>query len=242
MHTDPTGAALPAPPSAAAALQSLARAASRRSFLGHGLAAAAVPAVVALAGSPAKAQSSGNLPSLYPGLNKRSFAEIRTDENTHVTIVQSAITSLGGIPRPKPTFRNLTTSNQAAFANLSATFENLGVQAYFGAAPAIFNPNVFAVAASIAFVEAYHSGYLNTLLNRPIVPNAATYATPATIEQVVTAASPFIASLNDNGQFPATFSMTPSAANDIAILNFSLILEYLEAEFYNLNVARLFNY
>lgn len=160
--------------------------------------------------------------------------------STHVAILQAAIQSIGGTPRPKPTFQNLSMRNATFFANLSATFENLGVMAYFGAAGSISNPAVLAVAASIAFVEAYHSGYLNTLLNRPIVPNGATYASPATVQQVVSAATPYIASLNDNGQFPATFDPTPSPANDIAILNFALILEYLEAEYYNINVPRFF--
>ena len=50
--------------------------------------------------------------------------------------------------------------------------------------------------------------------------------------------SPFIQDLN--GGPPAAFSLTPSAANDIAILNFVLVIEHLENEFYNLNVPRFF--
>jgi len=214
---------------------------SRRSFLSRGLAAAAVPAVIAAASSTSRAASnlSRQLPSYYPNSTARNFGEIQADENSHVDILTFAVTSLGGTPRPKPTFQGINFTTVKNFLNLSITFENTGAGAYFGAAPLIFNPDVFAVAASIAFTESYHSGFLNTLGNKPILPNGLTYFTPLTKADVVARLTPFISSLN--GGPPVDFdTTTKSPDNDIAILNFALVAEYLEREFYNINVPRIF--
>ena len=214
---------------------------TRRTFFKKS-AAVAAPAAVAImaAAETASAQrvTSRSLPNLYPGWNARNFAEIRKDENTHVAFLVNA---LGSQARPKPTFKNLTVpaNNPLLFAANSAVFENTGVGAYLGAAGAIFDKaSYLAPAAQILTVEAYHSGYLNTLINYPIVLGGSSFGTPFTLEQVVANASPFIASLN--GGPALSFSTTPSAANDIAILNFALALEYLEAEYYNINVSTFF--
>ena len=214
---------------------------SRRSFLGRGLAGAAVGTAGVLASSKS-ADAATSLPSLYTGEAKRFFQELQLDEATHVNILVTAIRSLGGTPRPFPTFTGIQGLSATTFLQTAVAFENTGVGAYFGAGQYIQNPNVMAVGLSIALVEAYHSGFLNTTANATtLIPNGLTYAVPLTLAQVTAAATPYITSLNDNGMFPATFSTTPSAANDIAILNFALLLEYLEAAFYFYNVPRLFS-
>jgi hypothetical protein len=167
---------------------------------------------------------------------KATFSDIRRHENAHVAFLVNA---LGAAARPKPTFQNLLQPNFRLFVQTSQALENTGVGAYLGAAPVILSRAYLAAAGSIALIEARHAGWLNSFVDVPITTNVygveQSFETPLTAAQVVALASPFIASLN--GGPPVDYSTTPSAANDIAILNFALALEYLEAEFYNLNVA-----
>ncbi|QEH39249.1 hypothetical protein OJF2_78640 (plasmid) [Aquisphaera giovannonii] len=210
----------------------------RRSFFRRGAAAAAA-AVAAYAGREAfgAGTNPNYLPSLYRGQNALEFQAIRTHENAHVTFLVNA---LGTYARPKPTFVNLVQPNLLAFAQTSKALENTGVGAYLGAAPVIYSRDYLAAAGSIMTIEARHAGYLDVLLNEIMTTNVygdeQSFEMALSIEQVVDLAGPFIADLN--GGPPLTFSTTPSPSNDVAILNFALALEYLEAEFYNVNVPR----
>jgi hypothetical protein len=207
---------------------------SRRAFLGGG-ALAAAGAIVGLTGGEAQADDRDHHIS-----TARQFRAIQAHENDHVKFVVSA---LGDSARPKPTFQNLKAKNRAAFFAQSQALENTGVGAYLGAAPVLFSRANLAAAGSIALIEARHSGYLNNLLGalttRNVLGQNQTFERPLTITEVTRMAAPFIADLN--GGPALTFSPTPSAENDIAILNFALALEYLEAEFYNLNVPLFFD-
>ncbi len=210
----------------------------RRAFVRGGLAAAAAVAGASLLPSRAAAADSDKLPNLYPNWNAFLFQSITAHEVAHVDTIKGLITQLGGTPRPSPTFKNLLQPNLVAFGTVSKALENTGVGAYLGAAPIIFQRNVLAAAGSIATIEARHAGYLNVLFNEFHTTNIfgaeQIFERALTVQEVVDSASPFITGLN--GGPPLTFAATPSRANDIAILNFALALEYLERDFYNLNV------
>jgi hypothetical protein len=200
----------------------------RRRFLRFGGVAAGA-AAVALSGGEALAQS---VPATGP---RQQMSLVRRHENDHVAFL---VAGLGAAARPKPTFQGLQQANLNSFLTVAAALENTGVGAYLGAAPAIFDPGYLGAAASIALVEARHAGFFNSLRSKPMTLNALgselSFDEAFTVAQVTNAAGGFIASLN--GGPPLSYSTTRSAANDIDILNFALGLEYLEAEFYNVNV------
>lgn len=229
----------------------------RRGFLRNVLGGLTVPAVLAatsgsaFAGKPRNRGGNGNgnrggngnarggLPELYPGANSRQFVTILEDENQHVGFLLGA---LGANARPLPTFQGLEQPDLVSFALTSRAFENTGTGAYRGAAKYINSPDYLDAAASILAIEARHSGYLDALTNQVVTTNvlgnSPALEAPLTIDQIVKNVSPYVVSLN--GGPPLTFSTTPSAMNDIAILNFALALEFLEATYYEINVPKFF--
>ena len=107
--------------------------------------------------------------------------EIAAEELKHVQFLRAAITALGGVPVSQPainlrdSFRTLAQAAKlgddfGAFQNAnhfllaSYVFEDVGVTAYHGAAPLIFNSTVLDKAAGILAVEAYHAGLIRTVL------------------------------------------------------------------------------
>jgi Ferritin-like domain len=202
--------------------------ASRRAFLLRSAAGAALVAPAAsliLAQTASAATLSGHGLSAYD-----AFHEIRKDEDNHVSFLKQA---LGSYARPKPKFKNLRQSSTHAFIQLSQVFENVGVGAYLMAAPAISSKGYLAAAGSILTIEARHAGYLNSLLGMPLSTNGS-FDKPISQSEIVKDVMPFIASLN-GGSDPSK-----PLNNDTDILNFALLLEYLEATFYDINVPKFY--
>lgn len=220
--------------------------ASRRTFLRRTVVGAVVVAPLGLLAACGSA-TTGSTPTTAPtatattttlsipalSASKAAFTEIMNDETAHVSFLQAALTKAGATPRPKPTFKGIKQTDIMAFANLAQVFENVGVGAYLMAAPAIASKAYLAAAGSILTIEARHAGFLDVLLSKPISANGA-FDKPLTQAEIVQDVSPFIVSLNGGSD--------PSGAlkNDADILNFALLLEFLEAEFYTSNVPTLF--
>ena len=166
---------------------------------------------------------------------REAFHSIVAHENAHVAFLVKA---LGKAARPKPTFQGLRQNNRKDFIILARAFENTGSGAYLNAAPAINDPAYLSAAASIALVEARHAGFVNVSTGAPITLLNANFEAPITPDAVAKAVGPYVKSLN--GGPALSYSSQRSDANDTAILNFALALEYLEAEFYNINVPRFY--
>jgi hypothetical protein len=225
------------------------RAQSRRSFLQRSaVVTAAAGTVAAVVTSRASEAANLNaLATLYSGWNARNFSSIRQHERDHVDFLVNALGGLGGNAFADPGFVNLAQPNAVAFARLSRVFENTGVATYLGAAPLISDPGILAAAASIALVEARHAGYLNTLLNfhvdDSIVPGAKpdeSFESPQSPVATAQAIAPYLGQKAWIG-FALAQAITNAAAGpdrDTAILRFALALEYLERDYYNINVPR----
>ncbi len=224
--------------------------ASRDLFHRRGaLAALVIAPAAALLVAGGAAEAAGPAPAI--GSNAKDFKSIRNHENAHVDFLETA---LGVLARPKPTFKNLEQRRFIDFVRVSQALENTGVGAYLGATPFVQDPDYLSAAASIALVEARHAGFLNAYIGDPITggPLDSTvdrpFDEPLTPEQVGAAAGGFIKNLNGGPliDYDDTYmNMDPnkptrSPQNDLAILNFALALEYLEAEFYNINVPKFF--
>jgi len=162
-----------------------------------------------------------------------AFREIMDDEAKHVSFFEAALKKAGAPVPPKPTFRGLEQSNQSDFIAMSGILENTGVAAFLMAMAAITDKNYMAAAHSIVTIEARHAGFVNALLGKPLSESGA-FDKPISHAELLKAVSPFIESLN-GGPDPAD-----ALDNDTVILNFALLLEHLEAEFYRINVPRLF--
>ncbi len=137
----------------------------------------------------------GNAANLLTGKEATYLAKIGADENAHVSAITQTVQKLGGTPVPSPAVDFADSfSSRDNFLKTSHTFENLGVQAYLGAAGFIKDKDVLQAAAGIFGVEARHAAVVGNLLN--LEPEGGVYMgpneTPKTKAQVLAAAGPFI--------------------------------------------------
>ncbi|MET0510659.1 MAG: ferritin-like domain-containing protein [Thermoleophilaceae bacterium] len=124
---------------------------------------------------------------------KSLATEIRNNENEHVAALEMTIRDLGGRPVKAPgvDFGNAFAS-QKAFLKLAQTFEDTGVSAYNGAAPAIRSTDVLAAAGSIVQIEARHAAAIRLLRGRPISDGG--FDKSLEMQAVLDAVQPFVKS------------------------------------------------
>eukprot|EP00026_Physarum_polycephalum_P007075 Phypoly_transcript_07128.p1 GENE.Phypoly_transcript_07128~~Phypoly_transcript_07128.p1 ORF type:complete len:527 (+),score=108.36 Phypoly_transcript_07128:67-1647(+) len=196
----------------------------------------------------------------YAGSVWDVFDLIRTQEEAHVSILQSTFQQRTGQTMPKCNYTFDFITTVAEYVGGARLLENVGTGAYDGSFGAIYNRTLQQAAATIATVEGRHAAYLNQLpgsINLPSLvpnatspfPNATDYAlSPTTVASFI---MPFISSCPydvttiipqieivipvaaPNASYPANPSQDQVNANDMLALNYALALETFEATFYN---------
>ena len=124
---------------------------------------------------------------------KKLATEIRDNENEHVDALKTTIEGLGGkaVKAPGVDFGKAF-ANEKSFLKLAQTFEDTGVSAYNGAAPAIESKDVLAAAGSIVQIEARHAAAIRTLNKQPL--SAGGFDKALEMQQVLDAVKPFVKS------------------------------------------------
>ena len=140
----------------------------------------------------------GNEADLLNGRARKYLKQIQKDEEAHVWALTDTIGKLGGspVPAPKVDF-GAAFKNSDSYLETAYTFENLGVQAYLGAAPSLFQEKeLLTAAASIFGVEARHAAIIGQLQKKEAEGGVYKGAleTPASKDKVLRAAGPFIVS------------------------------------------------
>jgi len=138
----------------------------------------------------------GNEADLLSGKAADYFQTIQTDEETHVMTLQDTITKLGMEPVPAPEVDyGESFASAESYLETAYIFENLGVQAYLGAAPSLFKEKaLLSAAASIFGVEARHAAIIGQLQGKPAEGGVykGPFETPLPRADVLQAAAPFI--------------------------------------------------
>ncbi|WP_219418805.1 ferritin-like domain-containing protein [Pseudonocardia nigra] len=140
----------------------------------------------------------GNAADLLEGKAADYLRTVQTDEEAHVMVITDTIGQLGGDPVPAPEVDfGQAFASQDSYLETAFTFENLGVQAYLGAAPSLFaEKELLVAAASIFGVEARHAAIIGQLQGKPAEGGVymGAFETPLSRDEVLSAAAPFIVS------------------------------------------------
>jgi rubrerythrin len=120
---------------------------------------------------------------------KKLATEIGDHENQHVATLTQTIKQLGGKPVAAPKVK-FPFTDEKSFLKLAQVFEDTGVSAYNGAAPAISSKDVLGAAGSIVQVEARHAAAIR--LQNGASPSPAAFDPTLSKQQVLKAVMPFI--------------------------------------------------
>lgn len=138
----------------------------------------------------------GNEAGLLSGKEAEYLGAVQRDEESHVSTVMQTVQKIGGQPVAAPAvdFGDAFSSREK-YLTLSHTFENVGVQAYLGAAGFISDKAILQAAAGIFGVEARHAAIVGSLLGLEAEGGVymGAFETPLAKGEVLAAVQPFLA-------------------------------------------------